>query len=128
MHVPCGTLLSSSGLTGVDQMKQTAKERMGEAADVLLIADRFAEILRNWLTPQEFAEMKWRNESNPAYCNHACASADYCDSNMAMQESFESVMGHLQDGDDENDCEIWNEAWELARRLHIGYQPGESEG
>ena len=51
---------------------------------IAALAESFGEILRQWLTPDEFAEMKHRNESDPAYAGKACASHDFCDANMAM--------------------------------------------
>jgi len=84
-----------------------------------LIADRFAEVLRAWLTPQEFAEMKRLNET-PEYQSGICASHNYCDANMAMCEAFESVMEYPPDGSNEAHAAIWNAAWDLARKRHLG--------
>jgi hypothetical protein len=89
------------------------------------IAQRFADVLINWLSPAEFMEMRRRNRDDVTYANGACASHDFCDANMAMMEAFESVTGHnmipLDDGEiSEEDCAIWNDAWNLARKLYIG--------
>jgi hypothetical protein len=90
-----------------------------------LLADRFAAELREWLSPAQFAEMKAKN-ATPAYASGCCASADYCDSNMAMDAAFNAVLGRSLRGDDEStsghaeDTALWNAAWEIARKNHIG--------
>jgi hypothetical protein len=107
-----------------DYAKQMLRHGVAVAPDKpSAIADRFVEVLRSWLAPEEFAEMKRRNESEPEYADgRACASQDFCDANMAMQEAFESVMGRICDGDNEVDCMVWNTAWELARMRALGDQ------
>jgi hypothetical protein len=96
---------------------------------VNMIAEAFGEVMRQWLTPAEFAEMKRRNETEAAYAEGACASHDYCDANMAMMEAFDQIMGRLLtvESDDmaqaEADCAIWNDAWNLSRKLYLGAQP-----
>jgi hypothetical protein len=87
-----------------------------------LIADRFATILLDWLTPVQFLEMKHRNENNPTYADGAYASHDFCDANMAMHEAFQSVTGHCAAVDSEADTALWNDAWVLARKRYIGRQ------
>jgi hypothetical protein len=57
------------------------------------LGDRFAATLRGWLTPEEFAEMKRRNETDPAYANLSCASHDFCDANMAMDIAWRDLIG-----------------------------------
>jgi len=95
---------------------------------VTAIAEAFSEVMRQWLSRDEFAEMKRLNETDPDYANGACASHNYCDANMAMMEAFDHVMGHNMiptdaDGEiSEQDTAIWNEAWELARKLYLGSQ------
>lgn len=85
------------------------------------IADQFAAVLREWLTPVEFAEMKRLNET-PEYAVDICASGDVCDSNMAMDAAWRRVLGDDVEinGDDDGQCAAWNAAWELARERHLG--------
>jgi hypothetical protein len=95
---------------------------------VTTIAEAFSEVLREWLTPDEFAEMKRLNESDPDYADGgACASHNYCDANMAMDAAFQKILGRepnvVGEGPDvEADCKLWNDAWSLARKQHIGSQ------
>jgi hypothetical protein len=93
---------------------------MNRDQQVTAIAEAFAEVMRQWLSPAEFAEMKRRNESGGIYASGACASHDFCDSNMAMAEAFKGVTGHDVNGDDETDATIWGDAWSLARKLYLG--------
>jgi hypothetical protein len=106
-----------------DYAKQMLRHGVAKAPDKpSLIAERFAEVLRNWLSAEEWEQMKVRNQFDSRYSGGACASHDFCDANMAMQEAFESVMEHICDGDNEVDCVIWNTAWELARMRALGDQ------
>ncbi|WLA79536.1 hypothetical protein [Bradyrhizobium elkanii] len=89
---------------------------------VIAIAEAFSELMRQWLSPEEFAAMKHKNEADPTYAGKVCASHDYCDANMAMWAAFRDVMGRDIDGDSDADCAIWNEAWDLARKLYLGSQ------
>lgn len=104
------------------------------------IAKAFADILGDWLTANQWAEMLAKNAS-PAYGGPVCASHDYCDSNMAMAEAFESVMGrepassfethydatageHVADNPAEEaqctaDSALWNAAWTIAKPRYL---------
>jgi hypothetical protein len=95
----------------------------GDAQEVLaaLIGDRFAAILKDWFSDEEWAEMRRRNTADPAYAGTSCASHDFCDANMAMDEAFTELAGHEIDADNEADCALWNAAWSHARRHHIGH-------
>lgn len=89
---------------------------------VSLLAGEFAGVLREWLTDEEWAKMRAENaELEP----RLCASHDYCDANMAMLAAFE-IVGEkapveLENGTSEHEKarELWNDAWELARREHL---------
>ena len=100
---------------------------MNTSSQTLAVAEAFAEVMRQWLSKDEFAEMKHKNETDPNYRGCVCASHDYCDANMAMMEAFDHVMGHNmipEEGGEisESDCAIWSDAWDLARRLYLGHQ------
>ncbi len=83
------------------------------------IAEKFAAVLRRWLSPGEFAEMRKRNQTS-AYASGCCASHDFCDANMAMEEAFTEIVGRPLDFGSDADTAIWNEAWETARQKFIG--------
>ena len=97
------------------------------------IADAFADVLRDWLTADQWAEMQARNV---VYSDGVCASHDFCDANMAMAEAFETVTGRepafgydtLADGSPvdpaaaiqaDADCDTWNAAWAIAKPRHL---------
>lgn len=84
------------------------------------IADRFATVLREWLTADEFEEMKQLNATSE-YATGCCASQNYCDANMAMDTAIKQILpGANIDADDETQAAVWNAAWDLARKRHIG--------
>jgi hypothetical protein len=85
-----------------------------------LLANAFSEVIHRWLTPAEIAEANRQNK-----IHRGCATHDYCDANMAMNEAFERVMLRefvFYDEDlphteklNEQDTDLLNAAWDLAR-------------
>lgn len=88
------------------------------------IAEAFAEVMRQWLSPTEFDEMKRLNETDPTYSGGCCASHNYCDANMAMDAAMRDVLGEAYDIESEDQQKLWNAAWTLARKLYLGSQEG----
>lgn len=91
-----------------------------------IIATAFAGVLKRWLSPEAWAEMR---EANVGADPMTCASHDYCDANVAMLEAFRAVMGRdhvLDDADPRNDgdCDLWNIAWDIAKRLYLTASEG----
>jgi hypothetical protein len=97
------------------------------------IADAFADVLRNWLTADQWAEMQTRNVD---YSDGVCASHDFCDANMAMAEAFETVTGREPSGGYDTlangspvdtmaaiqadaDCALWSAAWDIAKPRYL---------
>ncbi len=78
------------------------------------LAKEFSAILRSWLTPEQLTEINQKNET-AAYTN-ADATHDYCDPNQAMIDAFEKVFGKEIDFQSDEDSEIINTAWALARK------------
>lgn len=65
-------------------------------------AQRFDAVLREWLTPAEYAEVLRRN-GTPEYSD-CCASHDFCDANMAMLDALGAGLA----ADDAMWCAAWN--------------------
>lgn len=84
------------------------------------LTEQFVTVLKEWTTPEDFAEMQRLNaaETNPSICH----SHDFCDANMAMLEAFE-MMGVTSSVDYEDAYSVeaeharclWNAAWALAK-------------
>lgn len=113
-----------------------------------MIAKAFADVLGDWLTANQWAEMQRRNAS-PNRVEGVCHSHDFCDSNMAMAEAFESVTGrepassyethydaatgqHVADDPAEEaqcvtDSALWNAAWNIAKPRYFTARNKESE-
>lgn len=81
------------------------------------LADRFAVVLRSWLTAEEWAKVRVRNasETDP----HVCHSHDFCDANMAMDEAWGSFMNAHIDADDEAQAKLWSDAWDIAKKQYL---------
>jgi hypothetical protein len=86
------------------------------------IAKAFADALRDDLTPEQWEAMRARNAS-PEYGPDVCASHDFCDANMVMQEAWQGVIGREFLPDDappaEADCALWGLAWGIARAEYL---------
>ncbi len=92
------------------------------------VAAQFCAVLREWLTPEQLAEaVRLNAERNDG----SCATHDYCDANMAMDEAFARCGGpratdtgrDLEEGEDRqlacmsDEClAVWEAAWSLAKQ------------
>lgn len=85
------------------------------------LASAFRDVLTEWLTPAEFATMRATNAKHAAAGTVGiCASHDYCDANVAMEEAFERVVGResvmpSEGPQGEYDQALWEAAWDRAR-------------
>ncbi len=87
-------------------------------ATVAFLAGQFADVLREWLTEAQWRQMRRLNTS-PDYAE-SCASQDFCDANMAMDEAWKRAFGRepnvVGEGPEvERECRLWNEAWSSAK-------------
>lgn len=97
-----------------DQAREQAKELPGK------VAVAFSRVLHEWLTPLQMAKVITRNA---AANDSSCATHDFCDANMAMDEAFKRVLGRgcllieesASDEDKQADTDLWNEAWTIAK-------------
>lgn len=88
------------------------KDEMPRDEAVSKIATEFANVLRKWLGPVQFAKMQRRNMKSE---ENVCASHDFCDANMAMAEAFETVLNREPNVSNASDTAIWNAAWDKAK-------------
>lgn len=80
----------------------------------------FAQALCTALSPTELSEAVHKNRT-PEYAE-ACASHDYCDANMVMEQAFVTVFERpfLYEGEPfDEDTLVWNSAWNIARRAEF---------
>lgn len=90
------------------------------------LGDAFADVLREWLTADEFAEMRALNATSDFQGDNApCASHNYCDANMAMDAAFPIALDRECDlhtdeaGNESPDFALFNAAWDYAKRTHL---------
>ncbi len=89
------------------------------------IAELFiAKLVENeGFTDATFAEVAARNRSVRYKKFKTCATHDFCDANMPMDEAFLSIVGHRMgdlesdDAADDADRALWSEAWDIAQAL-----------
>lgn len=83
------------------------------------VAAEFAKVLRTWLTPEEFTEMRCSNRGETD--EGVCHSHDFCDANMAMLRALTNL-GVPEDSvnyQDDATLELWNSAWDIAKRDYL---------
>jgi len=96
---------------GMQEKARLARQRKAHA-----IGDRFAELLREILTPEEWDAMRAANVANIG--TDVCASHDYCDANMPMHAACNSLGVSTDD-----ERALWGEAWDYAKARHLTAQP-----
>lgn len=82
------------------------------------LADQFAKILKEALEPREWNEMRRLNAMD-GYSVDCCASHEFLDANMVMDDAFNRVLGRAMDCGCRQDTAFWNEAWEIAKKRHL---------
>lgn len=89
------------------------------------VAVAFCRLLRIDLTAAEMAEVVSRNEAHDLKGDtNICASHDFCDANMVMDEAMRSSGVNMEWGEEgmpEEISTLWNAAWSLAKAA--GFDP-----
>ena len=87
------------------------------------LAVKFAELLKRDLTPDQVNEAVKRNKTDEY--QGCCATHDFCDANVYMDEALEHFTGkHEVDVNDEDTTNLFNEAWDIAKanEFFTGYR------
>jgi len=79
---------------------------------VQTLANQFSHLIREWFTDEELREAVERNKTIGPL---SCATHDFCDANEAMAEAWEIVFRSEINCEDERQCELWGQAWDLAK-------------
>ncbi|WP_127128008.1 hypothetical protein [Pseudoflavitalea rhizosphaerae] len=87
-----------------------------------IIACAFSKILKEWLTYEQLSFINKRNDSE-GFNSSFCASHQFCDANMAMNEAFRRVLQRDANVNCCKDTSIWNEAWDIAKKEHFFIEP-----
>jgi len=102
------------------RLKETESGSL-ESATVNAIAERFAIELQAELSEKQFAEIKRRNATEQ-YSHGSCASHDFCDANVVMENAWNRIahsdLGKV-DPESETHQRIWNLAWDTARKRKL---------
>lgn len=89
-------------------MKAPSKEFQIES-----MALAFSILLKKCLTQDQFEYVVNMQPIN--HIPNACYSHNFCDANEVMHEAFKRVMGREIDNDSDEDTELWEAAWSLAK-------------
>ena len=91
---------------------------MTEQGKIAALAAAFVNVVWEWTTPDELAEIKRRN-ATPDYST-CCATHDFFDANMAMERAFRETFGRSPIPDEgemsAEDTDAWDAAWDIAKR------------
>ena len=77
------------------------------------LSDEFTREVIDRLETHELDEVRMKNAewADP----QLCATTEYLDANMVMQDAWDATMNMPIDGDNESHCSIWNAAWALSK-------------
>jgi hypothetical protein len=92
-----------------------------DAVVIEQLAKKFGEVLQEWLSAEEMKTIIQRNKSG-VYSEDVCASHDFCDANMAMDESFLRVLFRNASGSSDHDIYLWDSAWKMAKAADFFFQ------
>lgn len=84
--------------------------------EIIELAKAFSEIVEREFTEKELAAV---NAENSLRNDDTCATHDYCDANMLMDEAYKKVFGEEVDVQSEEAVDRWNSAWNLAKELRF---------
>lgn len=99
-----------------------------DTREVVLLAAEFARIINEWLTPAEMRAVVAQNEASFLAARakgkkcQTCATGDYCDSNVAMEEAFTTVLKRDMDLQSEADVDLWGRAWDRAKDMNFDHE------
>lgn len=79
------------------------------------LAGAFVILLQRDLSRADYFAARMKNRTAG---EGVCASHDYCDANMVMDEAFTGLFDRSAASTDE-DCALWNAAWEVAKTEHL---------
>ena len=100
--------------------KRSTSLTEAEAPTAAAVAKEFCEVMRQYLTPAEFALAVTLNAAETD--EGVCHTHDFCDANMAMGEALENLgveplpEGEGEEGMPEWVCDLWNQSWTLAKK------------
>jgi len=85
------------------------------------LAHAFTEIVRKSFSARELAEIVKRNRVYRKEGRMCCATQEFCDANMLMEEAFIKVMEREPDVGSDQDADLWNAAWSKAADAEFKY-------
>lgn len=78
------------------------------------LAIEFSNVLKSWLTEEEMKVVNTTNATDD-YMDSSCASHDFCDANMAMDEAWKKLFAKEISLQNQRQIDLWNKAWRIAK-------------
>lgn len=94
-------------------LKQTAEQSMSWDEKKDALSRKFSSILMEWIGKETMEDVVRVNTERG---DNTCASHDHCDANMAMLEAFETMFGRTNDLQNDDDTDLWNVSWDIAKK------------
>jgi hypothetical protein len=106
-------------LISSDGVKETIENGFWSCEMRRDLAKEFSRLLREELSKKEIVELNRRNiDYRLQDFKGICASHEFCDSNMTMDEAFENTFGfspfESEFGLADGSLDLWNSAWTMA--------------
>lgn len=87
---------------------------MPDIKQKIALAREFGSLIQGEFTCRQFREMVYANKRE-LEDSVVCHTHDYCDANMVMLEAFQTVFQREPDMESDDDLELWNDAWAIAK-------------
>ena len=82
------------------------------------LAKEFSAIIKRDLTEEQLSSViRTNREEN--HSNGCCATHDFLDANMSMDEAFQNVFKREYDFESDEDTAIENHSWAIAKKNHF---------
>lgn len=93
-------------------------KRKPDTIQAASLAHEFAKVIHRRLKPYELAAANERNALEDVH-SPVCHTADFIDSNMAMERAWKRLFAGEVDVQDAAACDLWNAAWNIAKRMNF---------
>ena len=77
------------------------------------LSNKFSLLVNKAFTKKELKDTISKNKT--IEYENCCATHDYCDANMIMDEAFTEIIGYEIDLQNDADLDLWNNAWALSK-------------
>lgn len=93
--------------------REPRRRTMSQKIEPTVLATEFSRIIREWFDAKTLAKV---NAENKRRNDNTCATHDHFDTNEAMGEAFQKVVGRRSRANSQSDADLWNMGWAIAKQ------------